>query len=258
MRVLAVGDVCNSEGCEKALKFIPKIKREENIDFIIVNGENSADGNGVTPQSAKELFAAGAHVITGGNHSLRRKEIIQYLDEQPFLLRPHNIPCETGSGYCLVDLGRFSVAVINLSGQMYLEQLKAENPFKEAERLVEKAKSDGAKFIFVDFHAETTSEKRAMGFFLDGKVTAVFGTHTHVQTSDAQILPNGTGYVTDIGMTGVVDSVLGVKKEIIIDRLKNSNFAKFEKATGESMLNACIFDCDDTSGLVNNVKLINV
>lgn len=258
MRVLAVGDVCNSEGCEKALKFIPQIRREQNIDFIIVNGENSADGNGVTPQSAQQLFAAGAHVITGGNHSLRRKEVHSYLDENEFLLRPHNIACEYGSGYCLVDLGRYSVAVINLSGQMFLEQTKAQNPFLAAEALVEKAKLDGAKFIFVDFHAETTSEKRALGFFLDGKVTAVFGTHTHVQTADAQVLPCGTGYVTDIGMTGVIDSVLGVRKQIIIDRLKDGNCSKFEKAEGECMLNGCIFDCDEESGLVNSVSLVNV
>lgn len=259
MKVLAVGDVCAPDGCDFALKVIPRIKREENIDFIIVNGENSAQGNGITPASAQTLFSAGADVITGGNHTFRNKELHEMLDGNPFVLRPHNLKDENiGSGYCLFDMGRATAAVINLSGQIYLERLNADNPFKCADLLVERAKSDGAKYIFVDFHAEATSEKRAMGFYLDGCVSAVFGTHTHVQTADEQILPQGTAYITDLGMTGVIDSVLGVKKDIIINRLKNNDMSRFEQESGDCMLSGCIFDIDEKTGLAKSVKRICV
>ena len=259
MKVLAVGDVCSPDGCSYALKKIPVIKREEKIDFVIVNGENSAAGNGITPDSAEVLFAAGADVITGGNHTLRRKEFYDMLDNSPFVLRPHNLKdTDIGSGYCLFDMGRAAAAVINLSGQIYLERVNADNPFKCVDGLVDRAKSDGAKYIFVDFHAEATSEKRAMGFYLDGKVSAVFGTHTHVQTADAQILPRGTGYITDLGMTGVINSVLGVKNEIIINRLKDNDMSRFEQESGDCMLNGCIFDIDENTGLTRSVKRIYI
>lgn len=258
MRVLAVGDVCGDVGCDTALRLIPRLRREKNIDMVIVNGENSAVGNGITPQSAETLFAAGADVITGGNHSLRRREVHNMLDENPFLLRPHNVPSEYGSGYVLTDLGRVQAAVINLSGTVYLEREKAENPFLVADILIERAKKDGAGLVFVDIHAEATSEKRSLGFYLDGKVTAVFGTHTHVLTADAQVLPNGTGYITDLGMTGPEDSVLGVKKEIIIDRLRNSGTDKFEFSSGRGMLNGCIFDVDVKTGLSISAKGIYI
>lgn len=258
MKLLAIGDVCAPDGSAYALKMIPIIKREENIDLVIVNGENSAEGNGIIPESADMLFAAGADVITGGNHTLRRKEFFDTLDTNPFVLRPHNLKdTDTGSGYCLFDMGKYSAAVINLSGQIYLERVNADNPFKCVDTLIEKAKADGAKFVFVDFHAEATSEKRAMGFYLDGRVSAVFGTHTHVQTADAQILPKGTGYITDLGMTGVINSVLGVKNDIIINRLKSGVMSRFEQASGECMINGCIFDIDDKTGLTKLVKLIN-
>lgn len=259
MKVLAVGDVCSPDGCACAMRLIPKIKREENIDFVIVNGENSASGNGITPDSANMLFGAGADVITGGNHTLRRKEFYDMLDNNPFVLRPHNLKNENaGSGYCLFDMGRTCAAVINLSGQIYLERLEAENPFKCVDLLLDRAKKDNAKYIFVDFHAEATSEKRAMGFYLDGKVTAVFGTHTHVQTADEQILPNGTGYITDLGMTGVINSILGVKNSIIINRLRDGDLARFEQESGSCMLNGCIFEADENTGLTKSVKRIYI
>ena len=249
MRLLCIGDVCGQIGCEKVRNILPKLKREENIDVVIINGENSADTNGVTPYSADYLFACGADVITGGNHSFRNSQIVPYLDSNPFILRPHNLPdAEGGSGYCLLDKGRYSVAVINLSGTIYLDKLKAKNPFVCADELIEKAKNDGANIIVVDFHAEATSEKRALGFYLDGKVSVVFGTHTHIQTADNKVLPLGTGYITDLGMTGPEDSVLGVKKEIIINRLKSNDMSKFELATGECTLNGCIFEIDEKTG----------
>ncbi len=259
MKVLAVGDVCSPDGVALALRLVPQIKREENIDLVILNGENSAAGNGITPDSAATLFAAGADIITGGNHTFRRKEFCDTLDSNPFTLRPHNLKDQDiGSGYCLVDMGRCQVAVINLMGQIYLERTPCENPFKCADSLIERARHDGAKYIFVDFHAEATSEKRAMGFYLDGKVTAVFGTHTHVQTADEQILPAGTGYITDLGMTGVINSILGVKNEIIINRLRDGDQSRFEQASGKCMLNGCIFETDEITGLTKSVKRIYI
>ena len=246
MRLLAVGDVCGNVGCEEIHSKLPLIKRRYNIDAVIVNGENSAVGNGITPETAEYIFSCGADIITGGNHSLRRREIYGFMDDNPYILRPHNLPDTTvGSGYCIMDFGRFSLAVINLSGIIYLEKCGAENPFDAADMLIEKAKADGADIIAVDFHAEATSEKRALALYLDGRVSAFFGTHTHVQTADEQILPNGTGYITDLGMTGPVNSVLGVKSDIIINRLKSKDLSKFEFADGEGMLCGCIFEIDN-------------
>lgn len=259
MRILAIGDVCGSIGCEFVRKVLPALKREKQIDMVIINGENSADGNGITPQSADYLQMLGADVLTGGNHSLRRTEIYEYLDNNDFVLRPHNLSeAQNGKGYCFVDFGNVQVAVINLSGKIYLERLNAGCPFAAADELIEKSKNDGAKIIVVDFHAEATSEKRALGLYLDGKVSAFFGTHTHVQTADEQILENGTGYITDLGMTGPIDSVLGVKKEIIINRLKSNDMSKFLLADGDCMLNGCIFDIDNKTGKTVGIERIYI
>ncbi len=259
MRILAVGDVCGFVGCQYVRKILPALKREKAIDMVVINAENSADGNGVTPYSADYLFGVGADVLTGGNHSLRRAEVYDYLDANDFILRPQNLPeAQNGKGYCLVDFGRIQVAVINISGKIYLDRLNASCPFATADELIEKAKADGAKIILVDFHAEATSEKRALGLYLDGKVSAFFGTHTHVQTADSQILPNGTGYITDLGMTGTIDSVLGVKKEIIINRLKSNDMSKFELADGDCMLSGCIFEIDEKSGKTVDIERIYI
>lgn len=259
MRLLAVGDVCGSIGCSEVRRILPGLKKSKNIDMVIINGENSADGNGVLPESADCLFACGADVITGGNHSLRRKQVYDYLDENEFILRPHNLPeAENGKGICFVDLGYVTAAVINLSGKIYLEKLGASCPFKAADELIEKARDAGAKIIAVDFHAEATSEKRALALYLDGKVSAFFGTHTHVQTADEQILSGGTGYITDLGMTGPVNSVLGVKSEIIINRLKDGDPSKFQLADGECMLCGCIFDIDVKSGRTVGIERITI
>ncbi len=259
MKILAIGDVCGTVGCEKLQSVLPKLKKEHNIDFTVVNGENSADGNGISPASAHSIFTSGADVITGGNHTLRRRDIHSLLDENERLLRPDNFDnCESGSGYCLVDMGYCSVAVINLSGQVYLERLEASNPFLAADKLIDKAKNDGASVIIVDLHAEATSEKRAMGFYLDGKVSAVFGTHTHVQTNDAQILKNGTAYITDLGMTGPRDSVLGVDPDIIIDRLRNHGTGRFTLAEGECSVQGVVITVDRKTGKATDIESINV
>lgn len=259
MRILTVGDVCGSIGCEYVRKVLPALKKNKNIDAVIINAENSADGNGTTRESAEYLLNLGAHTLTGGNHSLRRPEFYDFLDQSDCVLRPHNLGDDkSGKGYCLLDFGRTSVAVINLSGKIYLEKMNADCPFKCADELIGKAKQDGAKIIIVDFHAEATSEKRALGLYLDGKVSAFFGTHTHIQTADEQILQNGTGYITDIGMTGPIDSVLGVKKEIIINRLKSNDMSKFELANGECSLNGCIFEIDEKTGKTTRIERINI
>lgn len=259
MKILAVGDVCGELGCEALLKILPRLKREKNIELIIVNGENSAAVGGISANSSALIFSAGADVITGGNHTLHRKDIRPLLDENERLLRPDNMPnAEYGSGYCLVDMGRTCVAVINLLGQVYLDLHHAENPFNCADALIERAKSDGADIILVDFHAEATSEKRALGFYLDGRVSAVFGTHTHVQTNDAQILPKGTGYITDLGMVGPLQSVLGVDPDIIIDRFKNGGQGKFTVAKGHTTLEGVAFDIDPKSGKTIGVETIRI
>lgn len=257
MKILAIGDVFGKSGCDFLLKKLPTLKKEHAIDLVIANGENSAEGNGILPSSAETLFAAGVDVITGGNHTLRRKEIFNMLEENEFLLRPANLPSSIpGKGITYVDLGYTIVAVINILGVVYLESLSC--PFETADKLINEAKQNGAKIIVVDFHAEATSEKRALGFYLDGKVSCIFGTHTHVQTSDEQILPNNTGYITDIGMTGVIDSVLGVEKSIIIQKMKDKLPVKFYGATGDCELNGCIFDVDKSTGFTKSVQRIKV
>ncbi|MBQ8304364.1 MAG: TIGR00282 family metallophosphoesterase [Clostridia bacterium] len=256
MNIFLIGDVCGRAGCSFLRKALPSFKKNNNIDLVIANGENSADGNGITPQSANHLFESGVDVITGGNHSLRRKEVYSLLDENAFVLRPHNVICDFGKGYTTVDMGKLSVAVLNISGKVYLNDDSIKNPFETADELVEKAKADGVKIIVVDFHAEATSEKRAFGIYLDGKASVVFGTHTHVQTADEQILKNGTAYITDLGMTGPEDSVLGVKSSIIIDRFKNNKTDKFVLSDSACYLCGLVVNIDEKSGKALSVKRV--
>ena len=214
MKILCIGDVVGSVGCEYLMKTLPKFKRENKIDFVIANGENSADGNGLTPLSADAVFDCGVDVITSGNHAFRRKESLDYYENCERLIRPANYPEGTtpGRGYTIVDMLRYKICVINLMGTMYLEPLDC--PFKKIDSILDETKD--CKVRILDFHAEATAEKKAMGFYLDGKISACFGTHTHVQTADETILKKGTGYITDVGMTGPMDSVLGVRKELAI------------------------------------------
>ena len=246
LRILCIGDVVGDAGRRFLKQRLSSFKRQEKIDLVICNGENSAHSNGITKNSADALFAYGVDVITLGNHSFRRKEIFPYLENHPYIVRPLNFPSSQtpGKGYCIVDMGYTTVAVVNLMGQ---EGIGAgvDNPFLWADRAL---KEIDAKVIMVDFHAEATSEKRAMGFYLDGRVSAVFGTHTHVLTADAEILSGGTGYITDIGMTGPIDSVLGVKKDIILRRFITKLPEKFEFDEGESKLDCAIFEIDEKTG----------
>lgn len=252
MKVLCIGDVVGSVGCNFLRKTLPNFKRYKGVDFVICNAENSADGNGVVPASAEHLFTSGVDVLTLGNHSFQRREIFNYLDEHDTIIRPYNYPAGTtpGRGFCTVDMGRTSVTVINLMGQELMDT-RVDNPFCAVDEILKQVDS---KIIIVDIHAETTSEKKAMGFYLDGKVSAVFGTHTHVQTADECVLSGGTGYITDVGMTGPTDSVIGVKKEIIINRFKTKLPERFDYADGECMLNCVLFDIDEKSGKTMSVE----
>ena len=246
MRIMCIGDVVGSVGCEFLRRRLPRFKQQQQIDFVICNGENSADGNGITPRSAEHLFTSGVDFITLGNHSFRRKEVYPYLDEHPHIIRPANYPTSAtpGCGWAVVDMGFTSIGVINLMGQQFMDA-SLENPFIRADQIL---KELDAKIIIVDFHSEVTSEKRAMGLFLDGKVSAVFGTHTHVMTADAEVLLGGTGYVTDLGMTGAIDSVLGVKKEIIINRFLTKLPGRFEYEKSACKMNCTLFDIDNATG----------
>lgn len=246
LHILCIGDVVGTAGCTFLRNHLPSFKKLHNVDLVICNGENSADGNGVTPKSADHLFTSGVDVITLGNHSFRRKEVYPYLDEQPTIIRPLNYPSPLtpGKGICTVDMGYTQVTVINLMGQEYIDA-RVDNPFTAMERLLPKL--DGG-ITMIDFHAEATSEKRAMALWLDGRVSAVFGTHTHVMTADAEVLPGGTGYITDLGMTGPIDSVIGVKKEIVINRFLTKLPARFDYESGACKMNCTLFEIDHKSG----------
>ncbi len=219
MKLLAIGDVVSAAGCEHLRKALPDLKKYYGADFAIVNGENSAVGNGISPKSAEEIFNCGADIITLGNHALRRPKIYDYLDENTGLSALQTFIPPPPKRLAVIDLGQHTkAAVINIQATFYLETNK--NAFDCADEMIKKAQDEGCRIIIIDFHAEATSEKRAMGFYLDGRASAIFGTHTHVQTSDAQILPQGTGYITDLGMTGAVNSVLGIEPELAIQKMQ--------------------------------------
>ncbi len=251
MRILAIGDINGQDGREYIYNNLGRIRDKYKIDFCIANGENSADPNGITRDIAAALTSCGVDVITMGNHTFDNKESALVLEENGHIIRPLNYPPEAeGTGYSITDLGYARVAVINLIGRTGMSP--ADCPFHAVEKLLPKL---DAEVIIVDIHAEATSEKMAMAHFLDGKVSAVFGTHTHVQTADERILSGGTGFICDLGMTGVEDSILGVEKNIIIGFYYNpTRRYRFEKATGEVWFNGCIFDIDAKTGKTTAVE----
>jgi 2',3'-cyclic-nucleotide 2'-phosphodiesterase len=254
MNILAIGDVVGTPGCDFLRKHLPSLKKLYHIDLCIVNGENSADGNGITPGSAMHILTSGADVITTGNHVFRRHEIYDFLDETPHVVRPANYPdAAPGHGYFTIDTGRTQICVVNLMGTVYLDALA--NPFFVIDDILSKI---GRAIVIVDFHAEATSEKRALGYYLDGRVAAVYGTHTHVQTADEQILPKGTGYMTDIGMTGPSVSVLGVDPQLAIKRFVTKMPVRFQNATGPSSLCGVRLCISDKTGLVNSIEKVRV
>lgn len=256
MNILVLGDIVSQQGCSFVRQKLPAFKKLKAIDFCIANGENSATGNGITPQSAEYLFSSGIDFITTGNHVYRRKEVYDMLDENEFIIRPCNFPdSNPGKGTALIDMGKNSVGVINIMGTMFMENL--ENPFHAIDKALKELEGK-TNIILVDFHAETTSEKQALAFYLDGRVSAVFGTHTHVLTADERVLPEGTGYITDIGMCGVKNSVLGVDKDIVIQKFRTGMPCRFDSANGKCMINGCIFTIDDKTGRCMSAERVSI
>lgn len=254
MRILFIGDVVGEPGCEFLRKKLGAIKKNYAVDFCIVNAENSAKGNGVTPYSADFLLDSGADLLTLGNHAMRRAEIYDYLDnERNPIIRPYNMHRTVpGRGTAVLSRGALKLGVCNLLGTMYMDTVS--NPFDAADELAEYFRKENVKTVLLDFHAETTSEKKCMGFYLDGKMSAVVGTHTHVQTADERILPHATAYITDVGMTGPVNSVLGVKTENVLKKLHTGMPARFDTAAGDCEMNAVIIETDDTTGRAISIE----
>jgi len=253
MNILFIGDIVGKPARKALNKFLFTIQQEQEINFIIANAENIAGGIGITKETAQELFSMGVNVLTSGNHIWAKKEVIQYLNEEKRLLRPLNYPkpC-AGNGYIIERLNsNKKVAVVNLMGRLYMQSLDC--PFRAIEEVLQLIKKE-TNIIIVDFHAEATSEKIAMGWFLDGKVSAVIGTHTHVQTSDECLLPNQTAYITDVGMGGPYNSVIGMDKEAAINRFLTQLPIKLEVAKGNCIFGAVIISVDETTGKSLSIK----
>jgi len=254
LNVLAVGDVVAPSGLDYLVRHLRALKRLHGVDFCVVNGEN-ASMVGLTPAQAETMFDAGADVVTLGNHTWNRREIVPVLNDCRYLLRPANFaPQLPGRGYGVFETKAGPVTVLNLIGRCDMP-FGPDNPFLLTEKLL---KTPETKLLLVDFHAEATSEKLAMGYYLDGRAGAVWGTHTHVPTADCQILPGGTGYVTDLGMTGPVRSVLGVKPEQSIANFRGDLTSRFEAAPGPCKLEACLFTLDAATGLCTRAERVDV
>ena len=243
-KVLAVGDVVGNPGMDRICRSLRKLKREVGADLVIVNGENAAVV-GMTPRQGEDILDAGADVITMGNHTFGKRELVDYLDDCPQILRPANLaPQAPGKGWAIFDSKAGPVAVIDLIGRCNMDY-GPDNPFLQIEKIL---KEVDTKLIFVEMHAEATSEKLAMGYMLDGRVSAVWGTHTHVPTADAQVLPKGTGYVTDLGMTGPKHSVLGIRPDLSIAKFRGDLTSRYQWADGPTKLEACLFTVDTQAG----------
>lgn len=251
--LLFIGDVVGDSGCSFLRSKLRNIKQDYKIDITVVNGENSAQGNGITPNSADNLINAGADIITTGNHVFRRKEVYPLLESADYIIRPANYPDGRayGKGLCILDMGCYSVAVVNLMGTAFMEPL--DNPFSVIDEILKKIDTPN---IFVDFHGEATSEKKAMGHYLTGKVTGVFGTHTHVQTADEAILGGHTAYITDVGMTGPENSCLGVESELVIDKFRFHMPVRFKEADSSCFLCGIVVSFDEKSGIAKSIERI--
>lgn len=255
MDILFIGDIVGSPGRDMLHTYLPKLKTKYHPMFTIVNGENAAGGRGITEKLAKGFFEVGAQVITLGNHTWDQKDTGQLLDDSRNIIRPANFPEGTpGKGYTILQVNQYKIAVINLQGRTFLPPLDC--PFQKAEEIIEEIHTQ-TNIIIVDFHAEATSEKQAMGLFLDGKVSAVLGTHTHVQTADEKILSNHTAYLTDVGMTGPSDGILGMKKEAVMYRFLTSMPARFEvDPNAPGQLNGVLLSVDEKTGLAKRIQRI--
>lgn len=246
MKVLFIGDIVGSPGRHIVRERLADLVHQRGIDLVIANGENSASGFGITPRIAEELLQQGIAVLTGGNHSWDRKEIMEFMPHEPRLLRPHNFPEKNPGSGLFVGVAKNGVrfAVLNLQGRVFLPAI--DDPFKTSDSVLAALPAD-VSFVLVDMHAETTSEKMALGWYLDGRVTAVVGTHTHVTTADDHVLPDGTAYITDVGMTGPHDGVIGMDRAGVLKKFLDAMPARFEVASGDVQLNAVLIETDEPS-----------
>lgn len=255
MKILAVGDIVGRTGVDKLKEELPKIIKEYNIDFTIVNGENAADGMGLTEKMYKEILNSGANIVTMGNHTWAKREIFNFIDDEK-IIRPANYPNNNpGKGFQILECKGKKIAVINLIGRTTMPVL-SENPFLKAKEIVEEIKQI-VDIIIVDFHGEATAEKIAFGYYMDGSITAVFGTHTHVQTADETILPKGTGFICDIGMTGPKHSVIGMDIGASVKRFETSLPEKYKIADGKGKFNSVMFTIKDETNNVTKITRIN-
>jgi hypothetical protein len=257
MRILFIGDIVGKPGAKLVRTALARLIEEGEIDFVVANGENLAGGSGVTPEIADELLRSGVDVLTSGNHIWDKKQVYGYIEREPRLLRPANYPPGApGQGYLVGRTRRGDpVAVLNVMGRVFMQPL--DNPFGVVLNLIERARRD-ARVIIVDFHAEATSEKVAMGWHVDGLVTALIGTHTHVQTADERVLPKGTAYITDVGMTGPHDSVIGVAKEPALQRFVTGLPARFDVASDDVRLHAVVVDADRDIGRARAITRLSL
>jgi metallophosphoesterase (TIGR00282 family) len=257
LKILFIGDIVGRPGRQATKALLPRVVERYKIDFVVANGENAAGGFGITADSAGELFSMGVHVITSGNHIWDKKEVLSYIEREDRLIRPFNYPPGSpGAGSVIAALPNGDkVAVLNLSGRVFMGLMDC--PFRAAEKEVAALRKK-TPVVIVDFHAEATSEKVAMGYFLDGHVSALLGTHTHVQTADERVLPGGTAYITDAGMTGPLDSVIGVKKEQIIDKFLTSMPKRFEIPGGPVVFSAVVVETDEKTGRSSSLSRLQL
>lgn len=254
MRVLFIGDIVGEPGRHAVKELVPKLRKRDGIACVVANGENLAAGSGLTPALVDDLFSYGVDAITTGDHVWKRKEIYEKLDTDKRIIRPANYPAGVpGAGSTVIDCAGVPVGVINLIGRVFMQPVEC--PFKAAKAELERIRPK-ARIVIVDIHAEATSEKIAMGWYLDGMVSAIAGSHTHVQTADEKVLPGGTGYITDAGMTGPFDGVIGRRKEQIIQRFLTQLPVRFEMADGDVQLHGSVFDIDETTGKARSVTRV--
>lgn len=255
MKILMVGDVVGQTGRYFFMGQTPELKPAKKIDMVVVNGENAAHGKGLTPNIFSELIKGGADVVTSGNHIWDNPKVMEIIDTEPFLLRPANYPEDTpGKGFCIFPVGRKKVGVINLAGRIFM-QPPMDDPFRLTEKILKRIEKD-CDVILVDFHGEATSEKLAFANYFDGRVTAVVGTHTHVQTADEKILPKGTAYITDLGMVGAENSILGMTVEPVIKKFMTGRPSKFEVAEGAAIYCAVLITVDDKKNRATKIERI--
>jgi metallophosphoesterase (TIGR00282 family) len=256
MNVLMVGDVFGDAGRTAVARLLPRLRQEHAVDFCVVNVENAAGGFGVTPAMARQFLEQGADVMTSGNHIWDKKEIVEYIAKENLLLRPANFPVGTpGVGHVTIKAGPHRVAVLNLMGRVFMTPIDC--PFRKADEIVPELRKD-TPIVLVDAHCEATSESVALGWYLDGRVSAVVGTHRHVQTADERVLPGGTAYITDLGMTGPTDGVIGVDRDLILQRFLSQMPLRFEPAKGPAALHGVIIVVDPETGRASDIRRLRV